>query len=1050
MTTDEQSLLNHYNITNLYPIAWPAEKDESDASEDEQPGSKPQTKRLAHQRSNSRYSVLARSTSDRRSLVPGSEKTGDGLENLVQKDEPDPLGGPDSVVRILRHRGLPVEEDQRLRNRFLLSSTTFSPTLYLSQVHSNASTESLLQGLDFLSSSIDQKSASLKVLVESNFERFVRAKTTIDNVYAEMRNQGAEAPLPQRPRAHSRTRSHSRITSKGSAHFRNASGQGPFSPRGVDKPLPSDKKKHALSKESEYGVQGIKGPLSEVAVKAEEIWGPALGGREREESLRTAMASIEKSSGVLEVDASIASYIKRKKYDDLVAEYKRARQYAEDARAIANGASSGRSPLTDPELYQIVITGRMWSGVETQIDDFKRDTWRRLTNVEALPPSSGAQSMADEPMALIKVLLELGVEDNPIWFWLLTRYDHLKNKIMASFERSRVEIEVLRRRLANADPPPTATAVAHLKGPGTSHDRSQPLDSPSIIELWDLIYGSVTNLLATPAGLLGEIIGFWEKAQAFIDGSVQATLPVGPNGESRKHHRLSSEAVRELQKGVVELIEILRGSVFSFFADPPIEDVSMLYSPLPPTTPSTPKSAVFAPYAHQDSRFKFDASNPPPPSPKNGEAWEDFAFWPPYANSVGGVQYLEKLLNLVGAAATELARIPAVSSSSTVQRSLRTLVAGTRERCSKALMAAWRRDVEMFHLVENWERAGDRRDLTKMPAYFLAFQNTVLSGLQKIVYIPDVASRANATEVVTAPSAELLKDVRRHFEKTLYTTLSDMVRYSERASSANNTQQTQTTVSSPPLTVAGTVSDPPESRVCIPKFDDISASNMVYQEIRLLLTMSNMQLFRTDIILQLSAQFETNFSHKLTEETKTIKIALGQIEEKLFKSYAGPFARNLATMIHAGITSSTWVPTTDRPTELRPYVYEALLLLVNIHTEVTTTAPPLLHPIISYLFEQIVLAFLAAFRARTERYTLAALMQATLDVEFVASILSQYTTARASELQSQVYQELDQRTDNSARMRLQNELPEMRAILKKLRDGTRGEFMCFKKQRTAK
>lgn len=115
MTTHEHTLLNHYNITTLFPTAWPAEKDESDASEDEQLRSKPQTGRLAHQRSNSRYSVLARSTSDRRSLVPGSEKTGDGLENLVQKDEPDPLGGPDSVVRILRHKGLPVEEDQRLR-----------------------------------------------------------------------------------------------------------------------------------------------------------------------------------------------------------------------------------------------------------------------------------------------------------------------------------------------------------------------------------------------------------------------------------------------------------------------------------------------------------------------------------------------------------------------------------------------------------------------------------------------------------------------------------------------------------------------------------------------------------------------------------------------------------------------------------------------------------------------------------------------------------------------------------------------------------------------
>lgn len=112
MTSDEHTLLNHYNITNLYPTSWPAEKDESDASEDEQPAAR--STKLAHSRSKSRYSALVRSASDRRSLVPGSEKTGDGVENLVQKDEPDPLGGPDSVVRILRQKGLPVEEDQRL------------------------------------------------------------------------------------------------------------------------------------------------------------------------------------------------------------------------------------------------------------------------------------------------------------------------------------------------------------------------------------------------------------------------------------------------------------------------------------------------------------------------------------------------------------------------------------------------------------------------------------------------------------------------------------------------------------------------------------------------------------------------------------------------------------------------------------------------------------------------------------------------------------------------------------------------------------------------
>ena len=111
---------------------------------------------------------------------------------------------------------LPPPTDKEIGNRFLLSSTTFSPSLFLSQVHASASTQDLLQGLDVLSKSIDQKSASLKVLVESNFERFVRAKRTIDNVYKEMKYRGME-PEPELHR-----RNHSRRLSRNS--FRAGSG----------------------------------------------------------------------------------------------------------------------------------------------------------------------------------------------------------------------------------------------------------------------------------------------------------------------------------------------------------------------------------------------------------------------------------------------------------------------------------------------------------------------------------------------------------------------------------------------------------------------------------------------------------------------------------------------------------------------------------------------------------------------------------------------------------------------------------------------------------
>lgn len=113
MTDYERTILNHYNLTTPYPGEWPAERDDSDVSEDEIHTKSKNNSGI--RRSKSRYSALERSGSDRRNFVPGAERTGTGAGNLVQKDEADPLGGPGSVVRILRQRGLPVEDDARLR-----------------------------------------------------------------------------------------------------------------------------------------------------------------------------------------------------------------------------------------------------------------------------------------------------------------------------------------------------------------------------------------------------------------------------------------------------------------------------------------------------------------------------------------------------------------------------------------------------------------------------------------------------------------------------------------------------------------------------------------------------------------------------------------------------------------------------------------------------------------------------------------------------------------------------------------------------------------------
>ncbi|KAL1867348.1 hypothetical protein VTK73DRAFT_4227 [Phialemonium thermophilum] len=1023
MSDFERTVLEFYQLSTPYPSEWPAEKDNSDVSDDDGNQKQKLTRRK------SRYQALERAVSNRSSVVPGSENSGTGVGNLVQRDEPDPLGTTDSVVRALKQKGLPLQDDPRLRNRFLLSSTTFSPALFLSQMHANADTRSLLAGLDFLSKSIDQKSASLKVLVESNFERFVRAKATIDNVYKEMKYRGAE-PTP-------RHKSHARHASRNS--FRGSSGNmGLGSPLS---PVPDSRKKNALVKESEYGVLGIKTPLLEVAAKAEDVWGPALGGREKEEHLKTVASSLDRFKEYVEASAAIADSIKRKDNESLVEEYNKARKFADDTREVAQNI--GSSQPTEAQLYQILLAARMWHDVDEQIQAFKRDVWRRLISLHNVSKadSSGGQPQ-DQHMELITLLLELGVEDNPIWVWLLSRYDYLKGKIQSTAERTKVEIEVLRRRLANSEKPTPQLISSHLRSLGRqSIDRKTiSFDSVDVVELWEKMFAFLNGFLSSQ-GILGEVVDFWQTVQGFIDGKTQRSLPSGYNGESKSHHRLSQQGTVDLQKGTVELVDMIREQMFMFFAGPPPEDLSLLLSPLP-QSPNSPmamsKNGSLTPTALRDPRFNFDANNLPPPSPKKGEAWEKFAFWPPWSNSISGVHYLSKMLAVVGAGASEMAAIAPVREGDAAELDrLRALVGVARERCVTALCAAWNKDAENIKFVEDWNRSSDRKDVTKMPAGFSSFEGTLLSGMQKILYIPEAMSKPGAGDIVTPPPTKLLQMVRSQYVTTLYKALSGMVENAER--SIKYADDEWTTDAEDFVVLNGRKS----VRSSVMGGNTINATD---RNVRMLLTLSNLQYLRAQVVPSLNTQFENAFSVKLTDETKTIRDVLGQIDARLFQSYTRPSVENLRRIIQSGIMAPDWEPAPGvKPREVKPYVYEALLSLVLVHSQVSTTAASLTSQVLSYLLEQASRELLEALRARAARYTLEALIQATLDVEFVAQTLAQYTTDRASELQGQIYQELDARTDNDARARLQAQLPEMRNVLKRLREASKSEFACFRK-----
>ena len=804
-----------------------------------------------------------------------------------------------------------------------------------------------MQGLGFLSQSIEKKSASLKVLVESNFEKFVRAKATIDNVYREMVNPGQdveEAGFTRKP--------HSRQASRQSMHFRKTSG--PFGSSGGA--LLADKRKNALAKDQEYGVLPIKLPLLELKTKVDDVWGPALGGREREDQLKVFVTSSDSQRSMFDIGASISECIKRREYETLVEEYGKAKRLADDARLVME--SSRGAPLSDPDVVKVITTARLWSDIEDQVEDFKRDLWRRLAGTHFARQPVPEDSKQEEHMEIIGILLELGVEDNPIWVWLFSRYDFLKQKIAGAFERSKVEIEILRRRLANGDKPTLGQLAAHLRAASLDGrvKPERPVDSARVLEVWEHVYSCLNALLSTHGGILGDVIEFWETAKSFIDGNAQKSLPNGIDGSSRRHHRLSTDGIKTLSGGARDLLDQIRQNVLAFFTEPPIEDLSQLLTPIPqtpltpktPKTPKTPRSATFQPF--HEARLKIDLTNIPPPSPRTGDSWEKYAFWPPHSNSLSGAHYLGRILHLVGTASCDMAGL-GIDDGQIVRR--RVQAARRRasgERCVQAACAAWGADCESAIVLEDWTRSPERADLTNFPTRLLNFEGFLISNLQKIVYVSDVSKKP---DVIVPPSNKLLLMVKSQFVGGMYKVINGMKDNAEAPKASDG--------AGGGLVVAER--DPQAASVASGVVD---SSN---KNVRVLLSMSNIQGLRNDIVPHLISMFETSFGIKLSEEPKSLMDALRQIDGRLFQAYVSPWIARVDALARSSIASADWAPRTTRPTDARPYVYTILLELVLMHTEVSTTSAPLTTTLLKHLLERYMASLLEAFRLRP-RYSL--------------------------------------------------------------------------------
>ncbi|KAK9447705.1 exocyst complex component Sec5-domain-containing protein [Limtongia smithiae] len=812
-----------------------------------------------------------------------------------------------------------------------------------------------------------------------------------------------------------------------------------------------------LQEQKKWGVASIELQINSANKKAAQLMKPIMDNKVKGDRLKATLSLIEKHRYLFDLPATLKDSIRRGDNDSLVRDYRRGRALTEEIRTLPSSAE-----LTDYYVQQRRVIERIWEEVESVVEDYKREVWRRLS-----------KSAPDENfLSYISLLLELGVEDNPIWIWLRSQVDTLTSRIDEAFSQLNTCLLVLRQDLADTPHPITGkSSAAFLKVLRTQiSDTEIKYDTPEIITMWSGLKAVVEEVSLY---FSRQISLFWTCAAKFLDGQYQKTLPEGPNGESKAHLTLSPEQEARLRSDGRELVELFSSNVSEFFLSTvatATEHVVLkrrssgnsefsLPSPdrslsMPADTASAKRSEVVSLSAsailanslkfdkvahtihHEDRTLTAPAEmtrsssnmsensteiTARPASPVPDTNFDTYAFLPPNANAISATYYLSQILGVLGTVASELAGL---SVSYTNVETLRTMLSTIRERCINAACLSWRNDATRFKMLEDWQPTNSRKS-TKLPGFFMAYQMAVLEGLQRVVYIQRAEKRSDVV-VIMPPSSKLVSSIKTQFVNSIFLLLDGLVKDAVK-SDRKFSQEREPAMGGKNEKVASAIS----------------------QDSRLLLMICNLTELQGIINGRLFDQFSSLFLIQLTDKSNMIGDSITQLDGDLFDMFVKKRKSKFSTIVRHGILKSgiRWSEQ-GKPSDVSPYIYLALLQLVHVHAQVVNIAPTLVRRVILNLLQHMIQCTVEGLR-QVDKFSLGGMLQATIDVQFIDQKMGAYITQDIANLFQSAYKTVQDATDREHMdiAVMTKHLGEMKKLLIKCHKSSRLEFMCFRDEK---
>ncbi|CAO3656981.1 unnamed protein product [Mucor hiemalis] len=748
-------------------------------------------------------------------------------------------------------------------------------------------------------------------------------------------------------------------------------------------------KSKQLSQQQDYGTIDIQRSLDAANNRAEQVYGPVVERRIRVDKVRSTLYILQRYRFLFNLPSSLLESIKQMKYEAAIRDYKKGKYLYQALKGDLDPAdrSAGLSEM-EKETGITDLHRKVFDKVWIEVSKIVIELQNVLLRMLADPWRS-----MDDQEKTINFLFDLDTTKDPAWFYLDSQYQWIMGLMKKTYDTCVADINRLKREDSDGEESAIKRSLSLKAAIGQIQVKISELNVETNSEL--RIWKAISDLVRAQSKLLLQCLpDFWRLSKAFIEGKfANKAAAVSPMGIVSSTDPPSSRRRRQgMDMAKVEQCQRMTSDIIDQYASLISEYFSLHEKNL-----HTKKTV--------DGSDKYVMP----------------AFVPTNANSIYTSEYLTVIISDLASCVND---INTINLAGEAFSGLTSLMERARSKFIDVLCKCWERDARTFYMLEEWVLDPQNPQFTTLLKRYYDYHKFCARSAYKIASLTAVSDSIERQENrMIAPN--YIEKVRASFLDSLYTFLDGLVQLAFTDYKPLNEK---------------------DELVLAKKRDKIDVHSM---DVRILLTVSNLDHMRSNVMRKLFDLFEVAFHVQMEEDLRTLIDVVDELDVILFGDYIKRKSQIIRDIIRQGILMSgiDW-SSIPKPQEVHPFVYEALMTLVMVHAQISSATKQIVPRALSKLLESMASDCLDSFR-QVERFGMGGMLQATLEIEFMHQTLSQYVTPVASDTLQKIYHTIEQAYDpqQNQSSTLQSELGHVKELLVFSRKSTVVQFLCFKQNK---